>query len=1184
MPAREVAEREARPRPRILVVDDEPVNRKLLSAIITDEGYTPVLADGGAKALELLARESFDLVLLDMSMPVVDGMGVLGALRARGALPAQMVVVVTANSDQDTRIAALGAGAVDFLSKPIDRLELACKMGTLVELHQLREAGRREAARSATAAVHERIRHVVEHLPLFLYEGLLAANGSIDVSWVTSNVAELTGVAVADFCRGDARYTYVDHDARDGIARVLADVAAGSATSWMLRYRWNHPRAGVRWFVDVGYVDLERRVVSGATFDITAQQKAEESLQQTQKMAAIGQLAGGIAHDFNNLLAVILSFATLVEDDLDADDRHHADILEVIKAANRAVGLTRQLLVFSRKQPSAKRPTDLDESLAQLSKLLARTVGENIDLSLVRSARPAVVRIDPVRFDQIVLNLVVNARDAMPDGGQLTIAIEPPSDPGMPSGEPARVRVTVTDTGVGIDEQTRSHIFEPFFTTKPKGTGLGLATCWSIVQEVGGSIRVDSAPGAGTTVSVELPFCDEPASEAPATPGARGVGRGEHVLVVEDEPALRRVASYVLDQAGYHVHVASDGIEAIKLVDQLHGELRAVVTDVVMPGRNGYDVADHVARVAPGTAVILTSGYIDDVERASQRSELPVLWKPVPPRDLVAAVAHAVASYQAPAQQLANTVLLVEDEPAVRAAFSRVLAAGGYVVEPAATLAAARALIAARPDFRWLLCDLTLPDGSTVGLLERLRDERPDLVARVLVMTGGASDDASERVQRAGFRMIEKPIAPKQLLQLLQTAPPPVPPALAPKPKRAPTSPILPSPVRGHGARVLLVEDDRALASATARILGDAGLDIVTAHSREEAIRALAGDEFATLVTDMGLPDGSGLDVVRELRGLNAEIPVVLITGTPSIESAAQAIHHRVSEYLTKPFAADELVRVVNAAVDAGRVARLRAQLLATRFGGDEFVGDVHATEHKLDLALPKIRMAFQPIVRAADGSVFGFEALLRCDDPALSSPPRLLTAAEVLGRVLDVGRVVRAAVARTMLDHADRVEAIFVNLHPSELHADLLADVADPLLPLARRVVLEVTERASLDADPNLDAELARIRGLGYRLAVDDLGEGYAGLTSLVMLRPDLVKIDMSLVRGVHAAPLKQDIIGALVDMARRNGITVVAEGVETLDECTTLVRLGCELLQGYLIAKPGAPFPTASTPWLAR
>jgi EAL domain-containing protein (putative c-di-GMP-specific phosphodiesterase class I) len=371
------------------------------------------------------------------------------------------------------------------------------------------------------------------------------------------------------------------------------------------------------------------------------------------------------------------------------------------------------------------------------------------------------------------------------------------------------------------------------------------------------------------------------------------------------------------------------------------------------------------------------------------------------------------------------------------------------------------------------------------------------------------------------------------------------------------------------------------LAAAASRILRTGGFEVVVAGTLTAARQALATSSFDALVADVELPDGSGFDLLQTLAGDNSELPVVMITMAPSVESAARAVRSRVAEYLPKPFAADDLLRVVRQAVEGGRVSRLRTKLLAARFGGDEFVKDVPRTEKTFCLALAKIRMVFQPIVRSVDGSVFGYEALLRSDEPSLSSPLRLLAAAEVLGRVVDVGRAVRAAVANTILQHGERLEAIFVNFHPSEIRADLLMAATDPLVALAHRVVLEVTERASLEGGERLDEDLRHIRSVGYRVAVDDLGEGYAGLTSLVTLRPDIAKVDMSLVRDVHRAPLKREIIRALVDMARRSGIVVVAEGVESVEEHEALVDLGCDLLQGYLYAKPGPAFPAVASAW---
>jgi EAL domain-containing protein (putative c-di-GMP-specific phosphodiesterase class I)/CheY-like chemotaxis protein len=448
----------------------------------------------------------------------------------------------------------------------------------------------------------------------------------------------------------------------------------------------------------------------------------------------------------------------------------------------------------------------------------------------------------------------------------------------------------------------------------------------------------------------------------------------------------------------------------------------------------------------------------------------------------------------------------------------------------------------------------------------------------VLLFAGAARDGLADGDARRGdlgevLRAAERGAElTRQLLGAARvSAPAPAPPPAA---AEGPAEPAGPAPPPGAGERVLLVEDDRSVAEIGARILRRSGLQVTVAHTLAAARRALAGAEFDAVVSDVGLPDGSGFDLLRYTPGTNAVTPVILITGTPSVDAAATAVRLRASNYVQKPVRPDELVRAVGAAIAEGRLARLRARLLAARFGGDEFVGDMAGTERRLATALAQLRLEFQPIRRSRDGSVFGYEALARCDESSLASPPRLLAAAEVLSRVPDVGRVVRARLAAILTAPGDTPRTVFVNLHPSELRGDLLVEATDPLRPLARRVVLEVTERAALERGPVLDEALRQARSCGYRLAVDDLGEGYAGLASLASLQPDFAKIDMSLVRDVDRAPLKQDIIGAIVHMARKSGIMVVAEGVETAAEQATLVGLEVDLLQGYHLGRPG-PYP---------
>jgi len=1169
---------------KILVVDDEPANRRLLADLVAREGYEALVATGGAEALAITASVPVDLVLLDLMMPQVDGMAVLAELQRRQMLPALPVVVVTAHDERKVRIDALTAGAIDFITKPIDRLEVVCRIRTLVELRQLRER--------AVATVEGKLREA-DHLLRLGFEQSPVAKISWDTSFrvlAWNPAAErLFGYTAAEALRRHAAFILPEAERAhlDAIGHELLGSGANEAT------RENVTKDGrtiqCEWHnAPLTSVDGTPLGVSSVVLDVTERVRLEATLAQSQKMEAMGQLAGGVAHDFNNILTAILSYGTLVRETLPEGDERRDDIDEVLKAGDRAVALTRQLLTFTRQQPTEKRRVDLNQSLAELHKLLVRTLGAHVELRVMPSVRPAVVRIDPVQFDQVVLNLAVNARDAMPEGGKLRIALEHPPQAATDSADAGWVHLKVSDTGRGIDERTRQRIFEPFFTTKDKGkgTGLGLATCFAIVTEAGGKVDVESAPGRGSTFTVELPLCREEA-DSPAGDAARVPrdGRGEIVLVAEDDPTLRRVAARVLTSAGYTVHVAGDGDEAVERIDELGPRLDVVVSDVMMPGRGGYEVAEHARRVAPGAGVVLTSGFVEEAAGRSQREDLPILWKPVRPRDLVRAVGERLQARPArEAGAAPGRVLVVEDDDAVSRVIVRVLARAGYASETAASVAAARRALEDGPEPRSVLCDLSLPDGSGADLLDWIRETRPHLCPRVFVLTGGATDEAGKRVTtRGAFRVLSKPIQPRHLLEVLELdgeASRPAPPAEA-----APSAPASParSPATGRSARVrrervLIVEDDASLALACRRILGEE-FHVVVANTVAAARASLVDGELDALVMDVGLPDGSGLDLLHELRGKNSELPVVMMTGALTAETATRAFRSRVNEYLPKPFAPEELLRTVRTAVEAGRVARVRTKLLAARFGGDDFVKDLPGTERSFALALPKIRMVFQPIVRAADGSVFGYEALLRCDEPSLGTPPRLLAAAEVLGRVDDVGRAVRAGVAAAMLGERDRLETIFVNLHPAEVRADLLAEARDPLLALAGRVVLEVTERASLEGGPKLDTELARIRELGYRLAVDDLGEGYAGLSSLVQLRPDIAKIDMSLVRDVHRMPLKRDIVAALVDMAQRSGIVVVAEGVETVDERDTLVDLGCDLLQGYLFARPGPPFPAART-----
>jgi len=473
-----------------------------------------------------------------------------------------------------------------------------------------------------------------------------------------------------------------------------------------------------------------------------------------------------------------------------------------------------------------------------------------------------------------------------------------------------------------------------------------------------------------------------------------------------------------------------------------------------------------------------------------------------------------------------------------------------------------------------------------------------------MIFVTGYMDDAVDSIDLKEAKLIWKPFQKDELLQVVgdsvatvktfshkkdipknqQKTKSDAPPAKSQPVPQPPPLPTQPVEVAANGScspdgrqcrnghRILFIDDDEALCKAGVRALEQDGIEVVVSMTLEDARSSLSGETFDTIVLDIQLPDGNGLDLLDE----TGTTPVIVVTGAPTGESAKRAVQGRVLAFLPKPVGPDELRSRVRGAIDEGRISQIRRKLLASRYGGNEFIDDLHETERIFERALSSLCMVYQPIVRAEDHSVYGYEALLRCHEPKLSSPLKFLAVAEILDRVEDVGRAVRASVASTMLCHTEQLETIFINLHPCELNAGLLVHHEDALLPLAPRVVLEVTERASLQSGQRLTSELKKLRDLGYRIAVDDLGEGYAGLASLVSVRPDIVKIDMSLVRNLHLAPLQIDIVDAIIDMAHRAGITVVGEGVEIKEERDILVGLGCDLLQGYFVGEPAEPFST--------
>ena len=355
--------------------------------------------------------------------------------------------------------------------------------------------------------------------------------------------------------------------------------------------------------------------------DITERKKLEAQFFQAQKMEAVGQLAGGVAHDFNNLLGVILGYSELLLEKQDAAQPQFRQLEEIKKAAKYGASLTRQLLAFSRKQVLEPKVLDLNQLIADMLKMLQRLIGEDVALTFVPTASLGSVKVDPGQIEQVLMNLVINARDAMPNGGKLTIETENVElDQAYfnqhSSGTPGpHVLLAVSDTGTGMDADTQARIFEPFFTTKEKGkgTGLGLATVYGIVKQSGGYVWVYSEPGHGTTFKVYFPrFAEVGASEkADIAPKATPQG-SETILLVEDAEPLRELTRLFLEGAGYTVLEASSGAEALEKSRGHTGPIHLLVTDVIMPGMSGADLARKLRAERPESGIIFISGYTDD--------------------------------------------------------------------------------------------------------------------------------------------------------------------------------------------------------------------------------------------------------------------------------------------------------------------------------------------------------------------------------------------------------------------------------------------------------------------------------------------------------------------------------------------------------------------------------------------
>jgi hypothetical protein len=515
------------------------------------------------------------------------------------------------------------------------------------------DIGRRAEAEQQLRRSEEALRNSEEQ-----YRGLFES--SPVPTWIV-DAEQLRFVAVNDatvahygYSRDEfLRMALADIRPAEDVAKMTEHVRAVWPPGMATHGTWRHKKKdGTIIDVEITAQDLSvggRRHRIAYALDVTDRKRLEEQFRHAQKMEAVGRLAGGVAHDFNNILSVILSYASLISDALLSGDPMREDVAEIEKAGRRATELTGQLLAFSRRQVLQPRIIDLNESLARMDKMLRRLLGEDIELKALAGPSLGAVRVDPGQIEQVVMNLAVNARDAMPDGGRLTIeTADVVLDEGYAREHPGtkpgpHVMLAVSDTGAGMDEATQHRIFEPFFTTKEvgKGTGLGLSTVFGIVQQSGGSIWVYSEPGKGTSFKIYLPRSEQVTGEVHAHPSSAPLRHGgETVLVAEDEPQVRQLVRGILQRKGYEVLAAANPAEALVLGERHVGRIHLLLTDIVMPGMNGRQLAEHLTSSRPDLKVVFMSGYTGTVaiDHGILDERTAFLQKPITPDALLGKV------------------------------------------------------------------------------------------------------------------------------------------------------------------------------------------------------------------------------------------------------------------------------------------------------------------------------------------------------------------------------------------------------------------------------------------------------------------------------------------------------------------------------------------------------------------